>query len=178
MKRIVHTIQTTFLLLLLFHQQPAVSMKNNKEHQKTNKNNKNTNNLDDAAENIHTQTLRTGTSNSSPNLASLASNAKHRIWRLNFAQRYEAKTVGLGEVAKGELHTYHGSIEEHEAKVRKQSTSCWLVRFFTTQISAILVFVVYLITLETLMSSALCIGLTIYWYNLVSFFMVDAGRVF
>jgi len=84
---------------------------------------------------------------------------------INMAAKYEAKNVGLGEVATGELKLHHGPVEEHEARVRAQSTSCWLTMFITTLMSAIMVFVVYLITLETLLSCALCVGLTVYWHK-------------
>jgi hypothetical protein len=67
------------------------------------------------------------------------------------------------QYTKGDLYTYHGPIEEHEAKVREDSKACWLVVFATT------LFVVYLITLETVMSSTLCVLLTIYWYETVRF---------
>jgi hypothetical protein len=87
---------------------------------------------------------------------------------VNMAAKYEAKNVGLGEVATGELKLHHGPVEEHEARVRAQSTSCWLLRFITTLLSAIMVFVIYLITLETLLSCALCVGLTVHWYQEVS----------
>jgi len=84
---------------------------------------------------------------------------------VNMAAKYEAKNVGLGEVATGELKLHHGPVEEHEARVREQSTSCWLTRFITTLMSAIMVFVVYLITLETILSCVMCVGLTVYWYK-------------
>ena len=110
---------------------------------------------------------------------------KNKIKRLSgavnvdIAQRFADKAVGLGAgamllLAKEELGTsaypLYGPIEEHEAKVRRENASCWLVRFVTTLWSSILVFMVYLITLETLMSCALCVGLTIYWYDVVSLF--------
>jgi hypothetical protein len=113
------------------------------------------------------------------NHAIVRSGVKHKIKRLavvnvDIAQRYANKTVGLGAAVlaanKGELGAYqHGPIEEQEAKVRRENVSCWLARFVTTLLSSILVFMVYLITLETLMSCALSVGLTIYWYNVVSF---------
>ena len=99
---------------------------------------------------------KTGTSNLKSKFKGLS---------INMAAKYEAKNVGLGEVATGELKIHHGPVEEHEARVRAQSTSCWLMRFTTTLASAVMVFVVYLITLETLLSCTLCVGLTIYWYR-------------
>jgi len=117
-----------------------------------------------------------------------------RRMSMNPAEQYHKKPMGLGEGA-GELSTFqekaeehepsarkkqkefsltheltlfHGPIEEHELKVRQQQTQvCW-TRYFTTLMAAIMVFAVYLITLETLLSSALCVGLTIYWYETVS----------
>jgi len=103
---------------------------------------------------VHAKTNRTS------NLKS-----KFKGLSINMAAKYEAKNVGLGEVATGELKIHHGPVEEHEARVRAQSTSCWLMRFTTTLASAVMVFVVYLITLETLLSCTLCVGLTIYWYR-------------
>ena len=128
----------------------------------------------------HVDSARSNSSHHGASMASnMASNVKHTIQRISavtvntvnvdIAKRFDAKTVGLGEVAKGDLHTYHGPIEEHEAKVREDSKACWLVVFATTLISAVLVFVVYLITLETVMSSTLCVLLTIYWYETVRF---------
>ena len=89
-------------------------------------------------------------------------------------QYYEKKSVGLGEGAV-ELSSFHGPIEEHELKVRQQQKSFCLTRFVTTLMASIMVFVVYLITLETLLSSALCVGLTIYWYETVSSIMKDCS---
>jgi len=89
-------------------------------------------------------------------------------------QYYEKKKVGLGEGAV-ELSSFHGPIEEHELKVRQQQKQFCLTRFVTTLMASIMVFVVYLITLETLLSSALCVGLTIYWYETVSSIMKDCS---
>ena len=63
---------------------------------------------------------------------------------------------------------FHGPIEEHELTVRQQQKQFCLAQYFTKLMAAIMVFAVYLITLETLTSSALCVGLTIYWYESVS----------
>ena len=71
----------------------------------------------------------------------------------------------------GELTLFHGPIEEHELTVRQQQKQFWLTQYFTKLMAAIMVFAVYLITLETLMSSALSVGLTIYWYESVSSIM-------
>jgi len=82
-------------------------------------------------------------------LGAETSNVRHTFQRMPsikiaLPKRYDAKTVGLGEVVKkGELQTYHGPIEEHEAKVRVDSKSCWVVEFAITLISAVLAFVVY-----------------------------------
>lgn len=87
-----------------------------------------------------------------------------RLQILTLAQKYDEKNVGLGEAAAGGLN-FHGVVEEHEMRVREQQRTFLLSRFFTTMMASFMVFIVYLITLETVLSCALCVGLTIFWYQ-------------
>eukprot|EP00553_Chaetoceros_curvisetus_P006038 CAMPEP_0204623366 /NCGR_PEP_ID=MMETSP0717-20131115/9096_1 /ASSEMBLY_ACC=CAM_ASM_000666 /TAXON_ID=230516 /ORGANISM="Chaetoceros curvisetus" /LENGTH=505 /DNA_ID=CAMNT_0051638423 /DNA_START=102 /DNA_END=1619 /DNA_ORIENTATION=- len=84
--------------------------------------------------------------------------------RRSMARMIDEKNVGLGAGAIVMSQT-SGSIEFQETKVRRQEDTFLLTRLFTTLWAAALVFVVYLITLETLMSCALSLGLTIFWYK-------------
>ena len=85
---------------------------------------------------------------------------------VTLAQKYDEKNIniGLGEMAAKEMN-FHGDVEEHEFRVREQQRSFLFTRFFTTLMAACMVFFIYLITLETLLSCALCVGLTIFWYR-------------
>ena len=57
-----------------------------------------------------------------------------------------------------------GPIEDVEWTIRNRRTnSCW--NFLRSSTAALLVFLVYLITLETILSCALTIGLTLYWFH-------------
>jgi len=53
-----------------------------------------------------------------------------------------------------------GSVEHHEAEVRNRQVECALSALFRTLWSAILVFIFFLISFETLMSCALSVGFT------------------
>lgn len=83
---------------------------------------------------------------------------------MSMAHMIDKKTVGLGTGAIF-MSQSSGAIEMHEKEVRRQEQSFFLTRFLTTLVAASLVFVVYLITLETMMSCALSLGLTIFWYK-------------
>jgi len=105
--------------------------------------------------------------------------------RWNYAKKFDLKNVGLG---LGALRTSNGtpacmsvskeptldddevvssegpSLEELEHSVRKRRrNSCW--SFVRSSTAALLVFLVYLITLETLLSCAFTIALTMFWYH-------------
>ena len=87
----------------------------------------------------------------------------------NVAKSFDEKKVGMGGIAKKRLEESNQiGIEEHEAAVRKIVQSFWVTQFLTTLLSSVLVFVVYLIGIETIMSCALTVGLTLYWYDKVS----------
>jgi ribosomal protein L17 len=87
----------------------------------------------------------------------------------NVAKSYDEKKVGMGGIAKKVMkESDQIGIEEHEAVVRKIVQPCWITQFLTTLLSSVLVFVVYLISIETIMSCALTVGLTLFWYDKVS----------
>lgn len=95
------------------------------------------------------------------NKSTTTSSTRHRR---SMARMIDEKNVGLGAGAIVMSQT-SGSIEIQESKVRKEQDTFLFTRFITTLWAASLVFVVYLITLETLMSCALSLGLTIFWYK-------------
>ena len=97
---------------------------------------------------------------------SLRSTTKTITRKLHVAANADAKLVGLGKGVHDQTYVYEmGTIEEHEKKVRHENKSWFLTRFTTTLIAATLVFFFYLITLETLVSCAISVLLTFYWYD-------------
>lgn len=128
--------------------------------------------MDSFAKKNNEKKMRYSSDNDSHSKASplvKVSNALKNSININMARKFENKHFGMAEVAarSGVKDTVVG-IETHERRVRKENETCWLTRFSTTLFSAILVFLVYLVTLETVMSCALCLGLTMYWYYDVS----------
>lgn len=60
----------------------------------------------------------------------------------------------------------HSSLEEVEARVRFQITQEWrLMNCLRVNVANCLVFIVYLITIETVISCGLTVGLTYYWHH-------------
>ena len=118
-------------------------------------------------------------------IKSNAKNLAHSVNLNNIAKSYDEKKVGMGGIAKkGLKESDQIDIEEHEAAVRKIVQSFWVTQFLTTLLSSVLVFVVYLISIETIMSCALTVGLTLFWYDKVSldidgsfFFIFQHGLV-
>lgn len=109
----------------------------------------------------------------SMNLSSVRKLTRSLRMNMNMAKNFDEKKVGMGEVArKGIDESEQIGIEEHESEVRKTTRSSWITKFLTTFFSSILVFVVYLISIETMISCALCVGMTLYWYNKVSRFLL------
>lgn len=97
---------------------------------------------------------------------SLRSTTKTITKKFHVAANTDAKLVGLGKGVHDQTYVYEmGTIEEHEKKVRHDNKSWFLTRFTTTLIAATLVFFFYLITLETLVSCAISVVLTFYWYE-------------
>jgi len=96
-------------------------------------------------------------------------NTKKTRSRLTIAEKFDNKNVGLGaaaltfQTAISDPRLPHGPIESHEELVRRQDRDHFLSRMFSTLTAAVMVFFVYLVTLETLMSVTLSIGLTIFW---------------
>ena len=84
--------------------------------------------------------------------------------RMSMKRKMDKMNVGLGAGAIV-MSTSSGAIEKQEKEVRRQEESFVLTRFFTTLLASVMVFVVYLITLQTLMSVALSLGLTMFWYK-------------
>lgn len=98
-------------------------------------------------------------------------------------QRHNSKTVGLGYGAEQLNHPKNEpltsqsqphqpssyptnvKISEKEREIRSRANNKnFLVKFFRSNIASILVFFFYLITLETILSCLLTVGLTLYWY--------------
>lgn len=97
---------------------------------------------------------------------SLRSTTKTITKKLHVAANADAKLVGLGKGVHDQTYVYEmGTIEEHETKVRHDNKSWVITRFTTTLIASTLVFFFYLITLETLVSCAISVVLTFYWYD-------------
>lgn len=81
--------------------------------------------------------------------------------------------VAAASGVAGEVKTkFQGPVEVSEMVVREQQRSFIFTRFCTTLWSSVLVFAVYLVTLESVLSVALCVGLTLYWYDVVSTYCI------
>ena len=108
--------------------------------------------------------------------------------KLNYAQKFDLKNVGLGlgalrasmpsiETTKQRPDSHDDldleesrfdqsrNLEEDEKLVRNKSLKNPLWNFCRSSAAALLVFLVYLITLETILSCAFTVGLTLFWFH-------------
>ena len=97
---------------------------------------------------------------------------KPSMTKMSGRRGVESQNVGLGDGAllaaasgRDDQGERWCSIEDHEFAVRKRQVECRLSTLVRTLWSAILVFIFFLITLETIMSCALSIVFTIYLFR-------------